>query len=217
MATGFPTSIDSYTDKSGSDIVPSAGWNNMQDAIEALEAKVGVNTSAVSSSLDYKVCNASSADPGHTHSLNTGGNDVTMPAAQVNLGIIKSMRLKYTATSATVGTLEVSSISSGDTIGSQAVTESYSGTNYSVSAAASACVFTIKDSAIAGTVRKVITVVPVVPLTFGAVDATATISGSDILIHISSLTTGQSTANVLVGVWGQSYKFGIWDILYIAY
>jgi hypothetical protein len=53
--TNFPTSIDTYADKNASDVITSAGWNNMQDAIEALEAKVGADSSAESTSHDYKI------------------------------------------------------------------------------------------------------------------------------------------------------------------
>lgn len=61
MATNFPTSLDSFTNPTSSDptnsvTVPHAAQHaNANDAIEALEAKVGVNSSAVATSLDYKV------------------------------------------------------------------------------------------------------------------------------------------------------------------
>lgn len=61
MATNFPTSLDTFTNPTGddslnSDTVPHADQHaNVNDAVEALQAKVGVNSSAVTSSLDYKV------------------------------------------------------------------------------------------------------------------------------------------------------------------
>lgn len=59
MATNFPTSLDALTNPIGSDTLASpdhAGQHaNANDAIEALQAKVGVDSSAVTSSLDYKV------------------------------------------------------------------------------------------------------------------------------------------------------------------
>lgn len=63
MATNFPTSLDSFTNPSSSDLMNSATvphaaqHGNINDAVEALEAKVGVNGSAVTTSLDYKVTN----------------------------------------------------------------------------------------------------------------------------------------------------------------
>ena len=61
MATSFPTSLDSFTNPSASDAldsvsVPHADQHaNINDAVEALQAKVGVDGSAVTSSLDYQV------------------------------------------------------------------------------------------------------------------------------------------------------------------
>ena len=59
MATNFPSSLDALTNPTGSDTLASldhAGQHaDSNDAIEALQAKVGVDSSAVTSSLDYKV------------------------------------------------------------------------------------------------------------------------------------------------------------------
>lgn len=59
MATNFPTSLDSLTNPITTDKLnnPShaAQHANANDAIEALQAKVGVNSSAVTTTLDYKV------------------------------------------------------------------------------------------------------------------------------------------------------------------
>ena len=59
MATGFPTSLDALTNPTSTDALTSPSHAdqhaNANDAIEALQAKVGVNGSAVVASLDYKV------------------------------------------------------------------------------------------------------------------------------------------------------------------
>lgn len=61
MPTSFPTGLDNFTNPTSSDAmnsvtVPHATQHaNLNDAVEALEAKVGVNGSAVTSSLDYRV------------------------------------------------------------------------------------------------------------------------------------------------------------------
>ena len=59
MATGFPTSLDALTNPLSTDSLTSpdhaAQHANANDGIEALQAKVGVDGSAVSTSLDYKV------------------------------------------------------------------------------------------------------------------------------------------------------------------
>jgi hypothetical protein len=52
----FPTALDSFTRwVDGTTIVEADPINQMQMAIEALEAKVGVDSSAVVSSHDYKI------------------------------------------------------------------------------------------------------------------------------------------------------------------
>jgi len=59
MATSFPTSIDELVNPQGTDSVKevshAAQHSNANDAIEALEQKVGVNNSTDVNSLDYKV------------------------------------------------------------------------------------------------------------------------------------------------------------------
>jgi hypothetical protein len=59
MATNFPTSLDALTNPSGSSSLTSpdhaSQHTDANDAIEALQAKVGVNGSAVTTSLDYRV------------------------------------------------------------------------------------------------------------------------------------------------------------------
>jgi hypothetical protein len=64
MAINFPTSLDSLTnpvggvDRQNSATVPHATQHaNLNDIVEALEAKVGIDGSAVTSSLDYKLAN----------------------------------------------------------------------------------------------------------------------------------------------------------------
>ena len=59
MATNFPTSLDALTNPTSTDSLTSPSHADQHadanDAIEALQAKVGVNSSSVSTSLDYKV------------------------------------------------------------------------------------------------------------------------------------------------------------------
>ena len=69
MATDFPTALDSFSNPSGTDKVNSATsalkhatqHANANDAIEALEAKVGVDGSAVTTSHDYKLSGVTSS------------------------------------------------------------------------------------------------------------------------------------------------------------
>ena len=58
MTTAFPSSLDTFTNPApGDPLHPGHPYqhSNANDAIAALEAKVGVDSSAVTSSLDYKV------------------------------------------------------------------------------------------------------------------------------------------------------------------
>ena len=71
MATSFPGSLDSYVNPVGSDgLAAGAGGvshasmhSNVHDAIEAIQAKVGVNSSAVTSSLDYRMAQVEKGAP----------------------------------------------------------------------------------------------------------------------------------------------------------
>lgn len=55
----FPTSIDTFSTKvDGVTDVLAADINNLQTAVLALEAKVGADSSAVTSSHDYKLANS---------------------------------------------------------------------------------------------------------------------------------------------------------------
>ena len=59
MATNFPTSLDTLTNPTATDTLDSPPHDTQHadanDAIEALQAKVGVDSSAVTTSLDYRV------------------------------------------------------------------------------------------------------------------------------------------------------------------
>ncbi|MCK9597405.1 MAG: hypothetical protein M0R06_00115 [Sphaerochaeta sp.] len=58
MPITFPTTLDSFSAKvDNTTAIEAVNINDVQSAIEALEAKVGINSSLVSASLDYKVNN----------------------------------------------------------------------------------------------------------------------------------------------------------------
>lgn len=62
MATNFPTSLDTLTNPTSTDGLNNPSHSGQHadtnDAIEALEAKVGIDSSAVTTSLDYLVTQA---------------------------------------------------------------------------------------------------------------------------------------------------------------
>ena len=61
MASNFPSSLDSFTNPSSSDAMDSVSvphatqHSDLNDAVEALQAKVGANSSVVTTSHDYKI------------------------------------------------------------------------------------------------------------------------------------------------------------------
>ena len=88
MAITYPTTIDSLTNPSSTDTLDSPSHSDqhadINDAVEALEAKVGVDSSAVATSVDYKLTNTSSSNPGHKHTLANGATDVTSSTEELN-------------------------------------------------------------------------------------------------------------------------------------
>lgn len=65
MATNFPTTLDTLINPTSSDPLNnpshSAQHANVNDAIEALQAKVGVNNSVVTTSLDNRIAQLEAA------------------------------------------------------------------------------------------------------------------------------------------------------------
>ena len=70
MSVNYPTSLDSFTNPTGTDLLENSNsaldhdvqHSNANDAIEALQAKVGANSSAVATSHDYKLSEVTSTD-----------------------------------------------------------------------------------------------------------------------------------------------------------
>lgn len=84
--SSFPGDLDTWTTKvDNTDDVDDDHINKLQDAVDALEIKVGKNSSAVITTLDYLLKNTASESPGHKHYLADGAKDITASAAEVNL------------------------------------------------------------------------------------------------------------------------------------
>ena len=68
MASSFPSSLDVFTNPSSTDALDSVSvphatqHSDLNDAVEALEAKVGADGSAVTSSHDYKIAQLEGRD-----------------------------------------------------------------------------------------------------------------------------------------------------------
>lgn len=93
MPTSFPSSLDNFVNPLGTDdvsVVDHAGQHSdVNDAVEALEAKVGVNGSAVTSSHDYKIA-----------ALDTGKVPYTGATANLDMGthVVEASRFRVTGT-----------------------------------------------------------------------------------------------------------------------
>ena len=75
----FPTTLDSFSDKTDAVDYPQANdINVLNSALELVEAKVGVDSSAVATSIDYLIKNTSS---GHAHD---GSGSKKVAAANIN-------------------------------------------------------------------------------------------------------------------------------------
>lgn len=114
MATNFPTSIDSYTTRSDGNTITAAMFNDPQDAIEALEAKVGADSSAITTSHDYKIGAIETILGSATAADLTKLHGVTATAAELN---------KLDADTLTVGDLLTKGAGGMDVIAAVAATQ----------------------------------------------------------------------------------------------
>jgi hypothetical protein len=127
MTTSFPSSLDSFSNPTSIDSLsnPShAGQHaNVNDAVEALQAKVGVDGSAVSTSLDYKLRNINGST---VTSLEESWNvSATAAGSTVDFDVVTSSAWLYTTDATGNWTLNVrgdgsttldSLLSTGDSI-----------------------------------------------------------------------------------------------------
>lgn len=94
MATNFPTSLDTLTNPTGSNTLDSpdhaAQHANANDGIEALQAKVGVDSSAVTTSHDYKLSLITGSTKAVSASDLTGGTETAtlLSSSDGNTGAI---------------------------------------------------------------------------------------------------------------------------------
>jgi hypothetical protein len=99
MSTVYPGALDSYTTLVDNvDDVLAAHANDRGDAIEALEAKIGINSSALNTTIDYFLKHASGAYRTHIHdgSSDDGAKIPFADIAEVNIsGIANQQYLRY--------------------------------------------------------------------------------------------------------------------------
>jgi len=119
MATNFPTSLDSLTNPATSDQLsnPShaAQHANANDAIEQLQAKVGINGSAVTTSHDYKIAQLEAAITAGVSGTKLIYQDVRN---QSGVSLTKGTPVRVTGSDGASGKLLVSAASNANEAGS---------------------------------------------------------------------------------------------------
>lgn len=101
--TSFPTSLDSLTNPSSGTQLNAAdplrhsyAHGLLNDAVEAIQSKIGIDGSADAASLDYLVKNAASLNPGHFHSRlrrSDNSGDAAIADAAGNVALSAGMTL----------------------------------------------------------------------------------------------------------------------------
>lgn len=108
----FPTSIDELDDKEdGVDYPQAADINNLNDAVEKVQAKVGADSSAVATSLDYIIKNTTS---GHNHD---GVDSKKVTATNLNPTGLTASQLLRVNSGATAIESSGKTVPTGDIVG----------------------------------------------------------------------------------------------------
>lgn len=103
MATNFPSSLDTSTTIPAEGASTTLSTNhvtahqNIQDAIEVIEAKIGVDSSAVTTSHDYKLSEVTSTDKAVGKTATQTLTNKTLTAAKVPLGSDAVGDMRYTS------------------------------------------------------------------------------------------------------------------------
>lgn len=90
----YPATLDDLNAGIGASGNPLSSPNHITQhtnevaVIEALETKVGIDNSAVTTTIDYKLKNSASVNPGHKHSLLAGISDVAIVTPVTGNGLI---------------------------------------------------------------------------------------------------------------------------------
>lgn len=94
MSTAFPTGLDTLTNPTATDkvaVVSHASQHaNANDAIEALQAKVGANSSAVTTSHDYKLSEVTGADKAVGKTATQTLTNKTLTSPTINNAVMSS-------------------------------------------------------------------------------------------------------------------------------
>lgn len=156
MATSFPTSLDTLTNPTSTDTLDSATvphdlqHTNANDAIEALQAKVGINGSADTNSLDYKA-NLKSLLAEY---IVTGSAVTSIDFSGLDINTHKSYRVEIELVNPTATAFSLQCFVNNDTTltNYRSVSLVCSGTTATVSSVSDARLVVVDSSVIASTV-----------------------------------------------------------------
>ena len=105
MATNFPASLDTLTNPTSSDSLSSPSHSaqhaNVNDAVEALQAKVGADSSAVTTSLDYKVAQLEAISHGKILQVLQTTKTTSFSTSSTSLVDVTGLSVSITPSSAT--------------------------------------------------------------------------------------------------------------------
>jgi len=117
MAINYPTTLDTLTNPTGNDRVDTvdhAGQHaDANDALEALEAKVGADSSAVTTSHDYKLSGVTGTDKAATLATAETLLNKTLTAPDINGGTVDDADITNPTLNGTVQ-LDLGSDAEGD-------------------------------------------------------------------------------------------------------
>jgi len=117
MAINYPTTLDTLTNPTGNDRVDTvdhAGQHaDANDAVEALEAKVGADSSAVTSSHDYKLSGVTGTDKAASLATAETLLNKTLTAPDINGGTVDDADITNPTLNGTVE-LDLGSDAEGD-------------------------------------------------------------------------------------------------------
>lgn len=208
MTTSFPTGLDAFTNPTPSNTLDdpsvrhSEQHSNINDAVEALEAKVGVTTSTATSSHDYKLgfvqssnraapCTASPTGVATVYLDGTGQWSTPAGGGGGGSGVSSSASFLTLATNSTLDNERV--VTSGSMI---TLTDAGAGSTLTIAVTASAAAFT------GGTLSGVSLVSSAVTITGGTISAVTFASSS------VSITAGVITGITTFGASGVSITGG---------
>lgn len=114
FTTNFPTSLDALTNPTGGQslvaVDHAAQHANANDAIEALEAKMGVNGSAVNTTIDYKLSGVATGDKAVSKTGTETLTNKTLTAPIINIGSDATGDMYYRKSDGTFARLAIGTV-----------------------------------------------------------------------------------------------------------